>query len=89
MPPAAVVHLERASGGRPVRRVAAVAELATSSDGRARAIPLRTAGSTNGLSATGHVPHWANSLDPSVLLAFEPTHLAGRVRVLCPRSRTR
>jgi pilus assembly protein CpaF len=85
----AVVHLERASGGRPVRRVAAVAELATSSDGRARAIPLRTAGSTNGLSATGHVPHWANRLDPSVLLAFEPTHLAGRVRVLCPRSRTR
>ena len=85
----AVVHLERASGGRPVRRVAAVAELATSSDGRARAIPLRTAGSTNGLSATGHVPRWANRLDPSVLLAFEPTHLAGRVRVLCPRSRTR
>jgi pilus assembly protein CpaF len=85
----AVVHLERASTGPPVRRVAAVAELATSTDGRARAIPLRTAGSSDSLSATGHVPHWASRLDPSVLLAFEPTHLAGRVRVLCPRSRTR
>jgi pilus assembly protein CpaF len=85
----AVVHLERAPADRPARRVAAVAELVTGSDGRARAIPLRTAGSTTGLSATGHVPRWANRLDPSVLLAFEPTHLAGRVRVLCPRSRTR
>jgi pilus assembly protein CpaF len=85
----AVVHLERAPAGRPVRRVAVVAELATSSDGRARAIPLRTGGPTNGLAATGHVPHWANRLDPSVLPAFEPAHLAGRVRVLCPRSRTR
>ena len=72
-----------------MRRVAVVAELVTSDDGRAQAIPLRTAGSANGLSATGHVPRWANRLDPSVLLAFEPTHLAGRVRVLCPRSHTR
>ena len=85
----AVVHLERAPTSRPMRRVAVVAELVTSSDGRARAIPLRTAGGTNGLTATGHVPHWANRLDPSVLPAFEPTHPAGRVRVLCPRSRTR
>ena len=85
----AVVHLERAPADRPIRRVAAVAELVTGNDGRARAIPLRTAGPTTGLSATGHVPHWANRLDPSVLPAFEPIHLAGRVRVLCPRSRTR
>jgi pilus assembly protein CpaF len=84
----AVVHLERAPTSRPVRRIAVVAELVTTSDGQARAIPLRTA-ATNGLSATGHVPHWANRLDPSVLPAFEPTHPAGRVRVLCPRSRTR
>jgi pilus assembly protein CpaF len=85
----AVVHLERAPAGRPARRVAVVAELVPGNDGRAQAIPLRTAGSAGGLSATGHVPHWANRLDPSVLPAFEPTHLAGRVRVLCPRSRTR
>jgi len=85
----AVVHLERAPAGRPMRRVAVVAELVTSDDGRAQAIPLRTTGSADGLSATGHVPRWANRLDPSVLLAFEPTHLAGRVRVFCPRSRTR
>jgi pilus assembly protein CpaF len=85
----AVVHLERAPAGRPGRRVAAVAELATTNDGRCRAIPLRTVGPTPGLSATGRVPHWADRLDPDVLPAFEPTHLAGRVRVLCPRSRRR
>jgi pilus assembly protein CpaF len=85
----AVVHLERAPAGRPGRRVAVVAELVTMNDGRAQAVPLRTAGATPGLSATGHVPHWAGRLDPSVLLAFEPAHLAGRVRVLCPRSRGR
>jgi pilus assembly protein CpaF len=86
----AVVHLERVPAGHPVRRVAVVAELVTTNDGRARAIPLRTADLGTGLSATGHVPRWANRLDPSVLPAFEPTtHLAGSVRVLCPRSRTR
>jgi pilus assembly protein CpaF len=85
----AVVHLERAPAGRPTRRVTVVAELVTTPDGRTRAIPLRTASSTTGLSATGHVPHWATRLDPSVLPAFEPTHPAGRVRVLCPRSHTR
>ena len=89
----AVVHLERTSAGDPRRRVAAVAELVTTNDGRSRAIPLRTAGPTAGptagLTATGHVPRWANRLDPAVLPAFEPTDLAGRVRVLCPRSRTR
>jgi pilus assembly protein CpaF len=85
----AVVHLERAPTSRPMRRVAVVAELVTAGDGRARAIPLRILGGTNALSATGHVPHWADRLDPSVLPAFEPTHPAGRVRVLCPRSRTR
>jgi pilus assembly protein CpaF len=85
----AVVHLERAPAGRPGRRVAVVAELVTTDDGRARAVALRTAGASPGLAATGHVPHWANRLDPSVLPAFEPAHLAGRVRVLCPRSHTR
>jgi pilus assembly protein CpaF len=82
----AVVHLERTSTGR---RVAAIAELVTTDDGRSRAIPLRTAGPAPGLCATGHVPHWASRLDPAILPAFEPTHLAGRVRVLCPRSSTR
>ena len=85
----AVVHLERAPTGRPTRRVTVVAELVTTDDDRARAIPLRTASSATGLSATGHVPRWANRLDPSVLPTFEPTHLAGRVRVLCPRSHIR
>jgi pilus assembly protein CpaF len=82
----AVVHLDRASTGR---RVAAIAELVTTDDGRSRAIPLRTAGPAPGLCATGHVPHWASRLDPAILPAFEPTHLAGRVRVLCPRGSTR
>ncbi|HEX8132064.1 MAG TPA: CpaF/VirB11 family protein [Actinomycetes bacterium] len=85
----AVVHLERTHAGCPGRRVAAVAELVTAGDGRSHAITLRTAGPTPGLSATGRVPHWANRLDPAVLPAFEPTQLAGRVRVLCPRSWTR
>jgi pilus assembly protein CpaF len=85
----AVVHLERARTGRSTRRVTVVAELATTNDGRARAIPLRTATSDTELSATGHVPRWADHLDPRVLATFEPTHLGGRVRVLCPRSHTR
>jgi pilus assembly protein CpaF len=85
----AVVHLERAATGRPGRRVAAIAELVTTDDGRSRAISLRTAGPAPGLCATGHVPHWASRLDPAILPAFEPTHLAGRVRVLYPRSSTR
>jgi pilus assembly protein CpaF len=82
----AVVHLERAPTGR---RVTAVAELLTGNDGRARAVPLRTAGPSGDLSATGHVPHWASRLDPAVLPAFESTRLAGRVHVLCPRSQAR
>ena len=85
----AVVHLERAPAGHTGRRVAAVAELVTTKDGRSHAVLLRAAGPTPGLAATGHVPLWANSLDPAVLSAFEPTHPAGRVRVLCPRSRAR
>jgi pilus assembly protein CpaF len=85
----AVVHLERSSAGHPGRRVTAVAELVTTNDGRSQAIPLRTAGPAPGLSATGHVPRWADRLDPSVLPSFEPAQLAGRVRVLCPRTRTR
>jgi pilus assembly protein CpaF len=85
----AVVHLERASAGRPTRRVAVVAELVATSDGPAQAIPLRIATSSTELSATGHVPSWADSLDPRVLPTLEPTHLAGRVRVLRPRSQPR
>ena len=85
----AVVHLERAPTGHPTRRVTAIAELVTTDDGPPRAVPLRTATSNTELSATGHVPRWANHLDPRVLPAFEPTHLAGRVRVLRPRSPTR
>src|SRR5918992_2283316 len=74
----AVVHLERTLTGRPTRRVSVVAELVTTDDGRARAIPLRTATSNTELSATGHVPRWADHLDPVVLPTFEPTHLEGR-----------
>ncbi|HSO54017.1 MAG TPA: CpaF family protein [Actinomycetes bacterium] len=85
----AVVHLERTLTGRPTRRVSVVAELVTTDDGRARAIPLRPATSNTELSATGHVPRWADHLDPVVLPTFEPAHLAGRVRVLCPRSPVR
>jgi pilus assembly protein CpaF len=85
----AVVHLERTPTSRPGRRVTVVAELLTAPDGRTHAVPLRTANPTTGLSATGHVPRWADRLDPSVLPEFEPTHPAGRVRVLCPRSHTR
>jgi pilus assembly protein CpaF len=82
----AVVHLERTARGRPARRVTAVAELLTTPDGRIEAVPLRTADPTTGLSATGHIPRWADCLDPSVLPVFEPTHPDGRVRVLCPRA---
>jgi pilus assembly protein CpaF len=82
----AVVHLERTPSGR---RVTALAELVIANDGRVHAIPLRTAGPATGVSATGRVPRWANRLDPSVLPAFEPASLAGRVRVLCPRSHSR
>jgi pilus assembly protein CpaF len=85
----AVVHLERTGADHPRRRVAAVAELVTTNDGRSRAIPLRTVGPAPGLTATGHVPRWADRLDPAVLPAFEPADPAGRVRVLCPRNRTR
>jgi pilus assembly protein CpaF len=85
----AVVHLERTPTGRPGRRVAVVAELLTTADGRTQAVPLRTANPSTGLSATGHVPRWADRLDPSVLPELEPTHPAGRVRVLCPRTHTR
>jgi pilus assembly protein CpaF len=82
----AIVHLERGPSGR---RVAALAELVTADNGRAHAVPLRTAGPATGLSATGRVPRWAYRLDPAVLPAFEPTSPPGRVRVLCPRDRRR
>jgi len=85
----AVVHLERVSGGRPTRRVTVVAELVATNDGPAQAIPLRIASSNTELAATGHVPRWADHLDPRVLPTFEPTQPAGRVRVLCPRSQPR
>jgi pilus assembly protein CpaF len=74
----AVVHLERAPTGHPTRRVTVVAELVTTDDDRAHAVPLRTATSATGLSATGHVPRWANRLDPSVLPpSSRPTSPAG------------
>jgi pilus assembly protein CpaF len=82
----AVVHLDRSAAGR---RVTAVAELVAGRDGRVHAVPLRSGEPSGELSATGHVPHWANRLDPSILSAFESTRLAGRVRVLCPRGHLR
>jgi pilus assembly protein CpaF len=82
----AIVHLERGPSGR---RVAALAELVTADNGRAHAVPLRTAGPATGLSATGRVPRWVHLLDPSLFTAFEPSSPAGRVRVLCPRDRRR
>ena len=85
----AVVHLERTPSGHPGRRVTVVAELTASGDGRTRAVPLRTASSPTGLSATGHVPRWASRLDPAVLPVFEPTHPTGRGRGRCPPRHTR
>jgi pilus assembly protein CpaF len=81
----AAVHLERGPDGR---RVTAVAELAADEHGRARAKLLRVATGGPGLVATGHVPTWAERLDPSVHDAFEridqrrltPVSSAGRVR---------
>jgi pilus assembly protein CpaF len=66
----AVVHLERGPHGR---RVAAVAELAADGPDRVVARPLRVAGPGPGLHATGHVPPWAEQLDPSARDAFEPS----------------
>jgi pilus assembly protein CpaF len=78
----AVVHLERGPAGR---RVAALAELVAEDGGQATAVPLRTAGPSPGLCATGRVPRWAGRLDPSVPGLFEAAGPGGRVRVLCPR----
>lgn len=64
----AAVHLQRGPNGR---RVTAVAELAADDRGRARARVIRVAAGQNGLAATGHVPTWAERLDPSVRDAFE------------------
>jgi pilus assembly protein CpaF len=64
----AAVHLQRGPNGR---RVTAVAELAADDRGRARARVIRAAAGQNGLAATGHVPTWAERLDPSVRDAFE------------------
>lgn len=66
----AAVHLERGPSGR---RVTAVAELAPDEHGRARARLVRASFGEAGLSATGHVPTWANRLDPSVRDAFDPS----------------
>jgi len=65
----AAVHLERGPDGR---RVTAVAELAPDERGCARAHLIRGGRTGPGLSATGHVPRWADRLDPSVHDAFEP-----------------
>jgi pilus assembly protein CpaF len=64
----AAVHLQRGPNGR---RVTAVAELAADDRGRARARVIRVAAGQHGLAATGHVPTWAERLDPSVRDAFE------------------
>jgi pilus assembly protein CpaF len=79
----AVVHLERGPAGR---RVAAVAELVGGGHGPARTVAVRVAGPGAGLVATGHVPSWADRLDPSALTLFEPGPPA-TVRVLRPRWR--
>jgi len=77
----AVVHLERSPAGR---RVAAVADLAAGILGQPAARPVRVAGPSGGLCATGHVPRWAHRLDASVLGAFEPPAGGGHVHVLRP-----
>jgi hypothetical protein len=64
----AAVHLQRGPDGR---RVTAVAELAADQRGRARAKLIRVAADEQQLVATGHVPTWAEHLDPSVHEAFE------------------
>ncbi len=64
----AAVHLQRGPDGR---RVTAVAELAADERGRARARLIRVAADEQQLVATGHVPTWAEHLDPSVHDAFE------------------
>ena len=64
----AAVHLQRGPNGR---RVTAVAELVADDHGRARARVIRVAAGQHGLAATGHVPTWAERLDPSVRDAFE------------------
>jgi pilus assembly protein CpaF len=66
----AAVHLERGPRGR---RVTAVAELAPDERGRARARLIRAPLGTAVLCATGHVPAWADRLDPSVRDAFDPS----------------
>jgi pilus assembly protein CpaF len=66
----AAVHLERGPRGR---RVTAVAELAADERGRARARLIRASLGTAGLTATGHVPAWADRLDPSAREAFDPS----------------
>ncbi|HZD37092.1 MAG TPA: CpaF family protein [Actinomycetes bacterium] len=57
----AVVHLERGPFGR---RVTALAELAPGDDGRVRSHLVRSAHGEHGLSATGHLPRWAERISP-------------------------
>jgi pilus assembly protein CpaF len=73
----AVVHLERSPCGR---RVTALAELAAGDGGRVSAHLIRSAGRDPGsadrayrLSATGHVPRWAERLGIPMLDLFEPS----------------
>jgi pilus assembly protein CpaF len=66
----AAVHLERGPEGR---RVTAVAELVPDEAGRTRAHLVRACFGKAGLSATGHVPTWADRLDASVADAFDPS----------------
>jgi pilus assembly protein CpaF len=65
----AVVHLERGPFGR---RVVALAELAPDGDGRVRSHLIRHARHGGGLSATGHVPRWAERISPPMPELFAP-----------------
>jgi pilus assembly protein CpaF len=66
----AAVHLDRGADGR---KVTAVAELAPDERGRVRAHLIRVRSGRSGLAATGHVPTWADRLDPAARHAFEPS----------------
>ncbi len=61
-------HLERGTDGR---KVTAVAELAPDERGRVQAHLIRVRSGRSGLAATGHVPSWADRLDPVAHHAFD------------------
>ena len=75
----AVVHLERGPSGR---RVTALAELAPGDDGQVRSRLIRCARREHGLSATGHVPRWAERISPPVPELFAPPDRDRPLRVV-------